>query len=142
MTPEHLHGAWLYQAWEIRYADGRCTMPFGPGASGLLVYTPDGFMSATIMAGDRQALSVGNPRLATAAEKAAAFDSYFSYAGRWSLQGERVRHDVTLALNPGLLGTLQWRDAELSEQQLILSAKENTPAGDRQHVLIWSRSGG
>lgn len=141
MTPEQLFGAWEYQAWEIRYSDGRCTLPFGPNASGLLVYTPDGYMTATIMGGDRHGLTIANPRQATADEKAVAFDSYFSYAGRWSLHGERVRHDVTLSLNPGLLETVQWRDAKLSGQQLMLSAKENTPVGERQHVLTWVRSG-
>lgn len=140
MTPEQLHGAWLYQAWEIRYADGRITTPFGADACGLLVYTPDGFMTATIMAGGRKGFGVANPRLATAMQKAAAFDSYFSYAGRWFLQDHRVRHEVTLALNPGLMGTLQWREAELSGQHLSLSARENNAGDERHHILIWKRN--
>lgn len=139
MTPEALYGAWQYQAWQIRYEDGRCSSPFGPSASGLLLYTADGYMSATIMAAGRPLLSHANPRLASLEEKAAAFDSYFTYAGRWYVEGDRVVHEVTLALNAGLIGTPQWRDAHLQGNRLVLSAKEKTKIGERQHSLTWVR---
>lgn len=141
MTPEQLHGAWQYQDWRIRYPDGRISHPFGAGASGLLLYTPDGFMTATIMAAGRTTLSQANPRLASLQEKSAAFDAYFSYAGRWRLDDSRVLHEVTLALNPGLIGTLQWREAALEGARLVLSAKENTAEGERHHALCWRRNG-
>ena len=42
-----LPGAWTLERWEIRYADGRPPgFPFGEAATGLLLYTPDGWMSA------------------------------------------------------------------------------------------------
>ena len=73
-------GAWAYHAWRITYEDGRITEPFGADASGLLLYTADGFMSACIMAGDRKPFARPNPREATLRERADAFDGYFSYA--------------------------------------------------------------
>ena len=73
------------ERWATVYPDGSITEPLGPGAQGLLLYAADGWMSACIMSADRPALSRANPRNAPAGERAAAFDGYFSYAGRWSV---------------------------------------------------------
>jgi hypothetical protein len=135
-----LVGAWRLQRWETVYEDGRRTEPFGPGVEGLIQYTADGWMSATIMAAGRARLSGANPRNAPARERAAAFDSYFSYAGRWRLRGGVVRHDVTIALNPAMVGTPQLRDATLSGRTLTLSAAEDVPGGRRVHRLVWQRA--
>jgi hypothetical protein len=135
-----LVGAWRLKRWEIMYEDGRRTEPFGAGAQGLIQYTADGWMSATIMAAGRAKLSRANPREAAVRERAAAFDSYFSYAGRWRVTRGVVRHDVSIALNPALIGTPQLREATLSGRILTLSAAEDTPAGRRVHRLVWARA--
>ena len=140
IQPADLVGAWQLRRWETVYEDGRRTEPFGAGAQGLIQYTADGWMSATIMAAGRSQLSRGNPRAASKAERAAAFDGYFSYAGRWRLRDGLVRHDVTLALNPALIGTPQLREATLTARTLTLSAAEDLPGGRRVHRLVWQRA--
>ena len=137
--PSDLTGAWAFHRWRITYEDGSVTEPFGEGATGLLLYTPDGAMSATIMAGGRAPLSAGNPRSASMDERAAAFDGYFSYAGRWRMSRGVIEHVVTVALNPGLVGTRQWRDADLRGRRLTLSVEEPSPRGLRRHALEWRR---
>lgn len=139
MKPADLAGAWAYHRWRITYEDGRVTEPFGAGASGLLLYTADGFMSACIMAGGRKPFARANPRAATLRERAGAFDGYFSYAGRWRLAGSTVEHEVTVALNPAFVGSRQWREARLTGRRLILSAEERTKDGIRRHELEWRR---
>ena len=134
-----LEGAWAYHRWRISYADGRVTEPFGSDATGLLLYTADGRMSATIMAGGRKPFVAASPRDATVEERAAAFDGCFSYAGRWRLVAGRVEHRVTVALNPGLVGTRQWRDARLTGRRLVLSVEEGEGASARRHELEWRR---
>lgn len=134
-----LVGAWAFHRWRITYEDGSVTEPFGEGATGLLLYTADGAMSATIMACGRAPLSSGTPRAAPVAERAAAFDGYFSYAGRWRIARGLVEHIVTVALNPGLVGTSQWRHAELRGRRLTLSVEEPTSRGVRRHALEWRR---
>lgn len=130
-----LHGTWHLVAWEI-VQDGRATQPFGEGATGMILYTADGFMSASISAAGRVPLSTGNPRSAPLAEQAAALTSYFHYAGRYEiLDGPRVVHRVTQSLNPGFVGTEQVRDIALSGETLILSADE----GPRHHRITWRR---
>ena len=132
-------GAWAYHAWRITYEDGRITEPFGADASGLLLYTHDGFMSACIMAGDRKPFARPNPREATLRERADAFDGYFSYAGRWRLVRGVVEHVVSIAANPAMVGTSQFRHAQLSGRRLVLSAEETTVRGRRRHELEWRR---
>jgi len=134
-----LTGRWEYLRWEIVYPDGSITHPFGEGASGALLYTPDGGMSANIMAGARPLLSKANPRAASVPERARAFDGYFGYAGRWSIQGGQVAHEVTVALNPALVGSVQWRKATLRGRTLTLSVEEPVADGLRLHRLVWQR---
>ena len=134
-----IEGAWAYHHWRITYDDGRITLPFGADASGLLLYTADGFMSACIMAGGRQPFANPNPRAATLRERAGAFDGYFSYAGRWRLVRGVVEHVVSIAANPAMVGTSQFRNARLSGRRLVLSAEETTARGLRRHELEWRR---
>lgn len=140
MTREDLVGAWAYHGWRIAYEDGRVTEPFGAGASGLLLYTADGYMSANIMAADRESFAKLNPREATLRERALAFDGYFSYAGRWRLVRGTIVHEVTVALNPSLVGSTQWRTPILRGRRLILAADEPTSRGARRHELEWRRA--
>jgi len=139
LEADRLVGTWQLRHWHTVYEDGTTTEPFGPGAEGLLLYSADGWMSACIMAAGRARLSGTNPREAPELERAAAFDGYFSYAGRWRILERRVQHEVTLALNPGLVGTLQLRDARLADQELTLSAEESVRGGMRLHRLVWRR---
>lgn len=136
---DRLVGAWSLLRWATVYEDGSITEPLGPGAHGLLLYTADGWMSASIMAAGRAALSRANPRTAPTRERAAAFDGYFSYAGRWRVRDGRIRHEVTVSLNPAMTGTLQWRDARLAARTLTLSASEAAGRASRLHELTWRR---
>ena len=144
VTASELVGGWRYLNWDITYDDGRLTHPFGSDAVGFILYTADGCMSANIMAGGRTAFPEGNPRRASDAERASAFDGYFSYAGRWRLEGGKVLHDVTVALNPAFVGVRQWRDPVLMRDSggiltLSLSAVENLPGGRRMHRILGER---
>lgn len=133
-----LDGTWHLAGWEIE-ADGRVTHPFGPDATGLIHYTADGGMSACIARSGRQRWSTGNPRKAPDAERLAAFESYFQYAGTWRIEergGARVViHAVTHSLNPDFVGTEQVRNVDLRGDHLTLSARE----GPRHHRLHWRR---
>ena len=134
-----LIGRWEYLRWEIVYPDGSATHPFGDAASGTLLYTADGGMSANVMAGARPLLSKANPRAASVPERARAFDGYFGYAGRWYLEDGEVVHEVTVALNPALVGSVQWRKATLRGRTLTLSVEEPVADGLRVHSLVWQR---
>jgi len=133
-----LEGTWHLLAWEIE-TDGQITHPFGADATGLLHYTADGGMAACIARADRPRWSTGNPRKAPDAERLAAFESYFHYAGIWRIErrdGQRVViHQVSHSLNPDFVGSEQVRRVDLDGDRLTLSAQE----GPRHHRLRWRR---
>jgi hypothetical protein len=97
-------------------------------------------VSANIMASAREPFAKPNPRDASLRERASAFDGYFSYAGRWRLVRGTIVHEVTVALNPGLVGSEQWRTPILQGRRLILAADEPTAKGVRRHELEWRRA--
>lgn len=148
MSNNPLLGSWTLLSWEIDYGDGRpAAQPFGAGASGLIVYGCDGFMSASIARADRALLDGASVRQAPAAQRLAAFESYFHYAGRYRLAGAgatlQVIHEVSQSLNPNFLGSRQVRDVHFdAEGQLTLSASEHVPgsAVPRHHRLRWRRA--
>lgn len=136
-----LVGTWRLARWYITYEDGSVTEPLGAKAEGLLVYTDDGWMSAALMAAKRPRLSRRNPREASVAERAAAFDTFFAYSCRWRVVGNSVEHSVTLSHNPALVGTVQVRRIRMRGRQLTLSADEAAEAGLRIHRLQWRPAG-
>jgi hypothetical protein len=142
-----LLGTWHLLRWDISYGDGRApTLPYGADATGLIVYSSDGWMSACIARAGRPRLSGDSVRKVPAAESLAAFESYFSYAGPYTLllhDGRpRVMHRVTMSLNPNFVGTEQVRDMHFdAEGRLTLSASDTVPGSDvaRHHRLTWER---
>lgn len=142
-----LLGTWHLVRWDISYDDGRpASLPFGADATGLILYSGDGTMSACIARGARNRLASDSVRSAPVAERLAAFESYFQYAGPYQVRGEpgrqQVVHRVTHALNPNFVGTEQIRDMLFAEDgTLTLSASDTVPGttGRRHHRLVWRR---
>jgi hypothetical protein len=140
---DSLVGSWCLLHWSIEYPGGRATArPFGADASGLLVYSADGWMSATMSHGVRSALANGPGRAASDESRARAFSEYLSYAGRWELRGTDIVHEVEWSLNPALIGTQQLRHARLLGDRLELIADEIDAASGRQrrHRIAWQRA--
>lgn len=145
LDPTHLLGTWRLIGFEIRFSDGRPPVrPFGPDAVGLLIYAPDGHMSAVLSRGHRAPL--GATRLETSAAapdvaKSAAFDSYLSYAGTWRVEGDTVVHTVTLAQTPELVGVENRRAASLEGDDLTLRYGITARSGVRRgYTLRWRRA--
>ncbi len=144
-----LCGTWQLVRWEIAYGDGRpATHPYGRDATGLILYTDDGWMNACIARAGRARLSSDSVRSAPEAERLAAFESFFQYAGRYEIRGEpghqQVVHSVEQSLNPNFVGTRQVRDMAFDGQGgLTLSASDTVPgtAVARHHRLDWRRAG-
>ena len=55
-----LVGAWRLERWSLEYEDGRTSeFPLGPDARGMLLYTPGGHVSATLMNTGQPSASLG-----------------------------------------------------------------------------------
>lgn len=143
-----LMGTWHLKRWTISYSDGRApTFPFGEDATGLIHYTHDGGMAACIARASRPRLSGESTRTVPEAERLAAFESYFQYAGTFETRqtpaGPVVVHHVSHALNPNFKDTQQVRQVRFPvEGQLELSADDPLPGSPgvvRHHSLLWQR---
>jgi hypothetical protein len=112
-----LIGAWELQGLVSIGSDGAVGYPLGEHPSGLILYTPDGGMSATISAEPSSgALSV-------------------CYAGWVSMRGNTLTHHVLVGADPYGVGSQLVRDAELtSDGALQLTAK-----GPELLHLTWKR---
>jgi hypothetical protein len=138
-------GTWRMKAWETRADDGRVvTRPLGELPIGYLTYTADGRMAVTGMASARPKLGGGvlMSGLANASPeaKAAALDTYLSYCGAYSVEGDRVTHHIEVSWWPDLSGTDIVRIFSVSGCGVVLSSDPFVAHGvEQRHVLEWER---
>ena len=138
---EQLLGSWRLLDWQIRVdgSDG-VTRPFGDHPEGLIVYTPDGWMTAAIARRKRERLPADLPfRRIPPPLLADAYLSYFHYAGPYRIEGDEVIHSVVQSLNPNFPGTEQRRHVAFEGERLILSGIEDLGEIVRRHRLAWER---
>jgi hypothetical protein len=131
-----LIGTWRLERWEIVYEDGRPPeCPLGEDAEGFLIYTADGYVSASLARARRPLLDQGDD-----SARARAFDAYFGYAGRYVLRDGAILHRIVIAPNPALTGVETLRNARLEGDRLILSGPDFAAASPRSHRITWRRA--
>lgn len=131
-----LLGAWHLVSWSLVYADGRPPeFPLGEDASGMLMYTPDGHVSATLMQKVRPPAAP-----VTDADKAAAYAQSFAYAGRYAVRDGAAFHSIEVATNPALIGITSTRYIELLGDRLILSGPDFAAGSPRTQRIEWRRA--
>ncbi|MCB0193652.1 MAG: lipocalin-like domain-containing protein [Anaerolineae bacterium] len=127
MTPHLLAGTWELVTW--RQPASEREYPFGPDPIGYVTYHPQGgYVALQVMKPDRPHVSVpfDNYLWMSAADKAAAAECFFGYAGRYSVQGETIIHTPEIAFNPNLVGQPQQYSCHLSGETLTLSAHDGS----------------
>ena len=131
-----LLGAWELASWSLVYADGRPPeYPMGEDARGLIIYTPDGHVSATLMKSARPAAARASP--AAAAE---AYAQSFAYAGRYTVRDNTAYHAIEIATNPALIGITSTRHIALAGDMLTLSGPDFAAGSPRSQRIVWRRS--
>jgi hypothetical protein len=135
-----LEGTWRLVAVEGR-SDGRTiSTPFGRHPIGQLVYMRDGRMSVMLMAADRAKFGSHGLRAGTGPEKAAAFDSFLAYSGRYERLENRVIHHPDVASIPDFVGVPEERFVSLEGDRLILSTPPMLEDGQiRTFAVVWQR---
>ena len=120
-TAKDLLGAWRLESWSFVYDDGRpVEYPLGPDAKGLILYTADGHVSATLM------------RTSGAAES-------FAYAGRYDVRDGAAFHSIEVATNPTLIGITSTRYIALDGDRLTLSGPDFSTGSGRTQKIVWRR---
>jgi hypothetical protein len=134
LSRDDLIGAWTLEQTYAEDEAGNRTPTLGDNPKGLIMYTADGYMTAITGRADRQ-LPVPD---ASDADKAAAFDGYTNYGGRWSLNGNVVTHHIEHAINPNWIGTARDRTIDHQGDRMVFSGLGAD--GVTNAVIIWRRA--
>ena len=131
-----LLGAWRLESWSLVYDDGRPPeYPLGADAKGIIMYAPDGHVSATLMRGGRAAIAPTSLE-----ERATAFAESFAYAGRYRLEAGTVYHLIEIATNPALIGLTSTRHIARDGDRLTLSGPDFSAGSSRTQQIVWRRA--
>ncbi len=121
-----LIGAWRLQDCVLTYPDGKVQRPYGDNPNGVIMYTPDGWMSCHMQGG----------RKGEAKPEDAPLLIYTGYFGPYTMQddGKTVVHHVKGSSEAMVAGD-QVRNYAFNGNELTLSAEM---AGIKA-VLRWAR---
>jgi hypothetical protein len=108
----NLIGSWKLIDWTVEMQGNRVVKPFRGRATGVLTYTDEGRMVASLMRTDRTPIGTRSFAEAKALERASAAAGYLSYAGTFEIIGDEVHHHVDLSLFPDWVGGTQIRHIE------------------------------
>lgn len=143
-TARRLWGAWRLVS--VQGSDPTLKLQYDR-PTGIIMYDPAGWMSVQISnQADRKPFLKG-PGDGTPQEKAAAFDSYASYYGTYSIdaKAQTIKHVLKDSSFPGREGVSNVRWFEfLSNDRIQLTPMEDGKGGiinrkDATYKLIWER---
>lgn len=135
-------GSWWLTSWR-RLTEGEPPFhPFGPDATGVLIYAPDGAMAVQMTAAHRPKIggddAIGGPVDA----RAAAYSTCLAYFGHWRIDGDSVVHEIDASLFPDWSGQAQVRPYTLGRDTLVLRTPPHTIAGRTVvNEMAWKRRG-
>ena len=140
---KQLLGSWtLVELIEVPVDGGEITFPMGREPKGIIIYSPDGYMSAQIMNPSRN--KIGEDHAASASLgffRPGA--TYLAYSGAFHTDDEKqiVKHTMYVSLFPDWMGETQSRFVHFSAGLLHLESGEPFMANGRlvTHKLTWKR---
>lgn len=142
---ERIVGTWELVEYSMTSADGDVHYPLGPDARGLIMYTPDGFMSAQLMASGRPQFHSRDVHGGEPDELSVAARGYLAYSGPFHVDEEArtVHHVMTVALFPNWVGDDRWRSVRFdSDDAMTLSTPPLRFRGTSwRPAVVWRRAG-
>lgn len=142
---ERLIGAWRLISYVETPSDGsEVRHPLGNTPQGIIMYTPDGFMSAQLMRPGRRTFASNDWFRGTADEYVEEASGYIAYSGPFQVD-ERLQtlsHSMDVSLFPGWIGQTQPRLVEIHGDELQLGTESPIQSGGATVMakLIWRRA--
>lgn len=143
-----LVGIWKLLSAIAIYPDGTVNSEaYGVNPNGYITYTAEGHMMVMFAKSDRPPFSrdvrspLSEEMSAVAIEELAhGFRSFNAYAGTYTLDGNIVRHHLTIASIPNRVGTTLVRTFAISGDRLALKTPEIIGNGGAMvFELMWER---
>ena len=135
-------GTWKLVSYVTETPDGTRTFPLGENVSGVAIYSGDGHVSIQFQRNDRPRFASGDAWRGTLDEERAAFEGFFSYAGRYTVDAARstVTHHIEVSSAPNYVGIDLPRSFSISGNRLTLKTPQRQLAGQTSaSTLIWER---
>ena len=139
---ERIVGTWTLVSWGTLSGGVEVPLPMSKGASGIITYSPDGYMCVNIMASNRPKFASPDFMGGSVSEKAAAFETFVGYCGRYEVNEQErfVTHTLHTSWYPNWTGTPQKRFIEMTENRIRLTAPPVLSEGRQViGVLVWER---
>lgn len=144
MLREKLIGAWMLESYaEYPIDESAPFHPLGEDAKGIILYSPDGYMSAQVMRVGRPQFASGDWLRGTPDEYREAA-GYIAYAGRFQVDEEKrtLTHNMFVSFYPNWLGQTQLRTVELDDDLLILRPEKPIASAGKLVIprIQWRRA--
>lgn len=132
---ETIVGTWRLVAQYFTTPNNEKVYPLGADATGFIMYTHDGYMSAQLMAQNRPSYASKDLFIGTQEEMAAAAKGYLAYSGRYQVDDEKSQliHHMEVSMNPTWLGQSQIRNIRFEGNRMYITTTINTA------LIIWER---
>lgn len=142
---EQLIGAWKLESYvEVPVDGSEPFYPLGKHATGIIMYTPDGYMSAQLMADTRQEFVSGDWFNGSPEEYINEAKTYIAYSGRFFVNEEKqeLKHEMMVSLFPNWIGQQQQRIVSLEIDTLKLGPASPIMSKSKQVMsqLVWKRA--
>jgi hypothetical protein len=133
-------GTWkLESAKMVDLATGQTTDSLGARPSGYINYGPDCRMYAILIEEGRKAPASLVP---TEAERIALYGGLISYAGAYSIEGDKINHYIDASWNQAWTGTTQVRQFTIDGRTLHITSMPSKSAltgRESSLVLTWTK---
>ncbi|HEY8784504.1 MAG TPA: lipocalin-like domain-containing protein [Mucilaginibacter sp.] len=141
---EQLIGAWKLVSYAENPVDGTAAFyPMSEKPMGIIMYTPDGFMSAQLMHPERKNFASGDWFNGTDAEYKQEASTYIAYTGPFHVDEEKqtLSHSMFISLFPNWTGQTQPRVVKIEGELLHLGTASPIVSGGKtvNAVLTWRR---
>jgi NADH dehydrogenase len=142
---DQLIGAWKLVSYVEKPVDGTTpTYPMGEKPMGIIMYTPDGYMSAQLMRPDRGLFASGDWFNGTTEEYRGEASTYIAYSGPFHVNEEKrtLTHSMFVSLFPNWTGQTQPRVVKIDGDILHLSTEAPIKSGGKtvMSYLQWRRA--
>jgi hypothetical protein len=140
-----LVGAWKLESYVEKPIDGSEPFhPMGEKPEGIIMYTPDGYMSAQIMRPGRLQFASGDWFRGTDEEIKNEALGYIAYSGPYGVDEDKqtLTHSMYVSLFPNWLGQTQPRVVKIEGDMLHLSSAVPITSGGKKTMsyLSWRRA--
>ena len=142
---ERLIGAWKLVSYVEKPTDGSEPFyPMGKEPQGIIMYTPDGYMSAQLMHSGRPKFASGDWFRGTPEEIKEEALGYIAYSGQFQTDETKqtLTHSMFVSLFPNWLGQTQPRVVKVEGDMLHLGSEKPIRSGGKETVsyLAWRRA--